>query len=313
MAYGRPRRTVAIHEAGHAVAAILHNIAFKHVTIVPTDIGASPDGARCRPLDGHVKLKPVPARFSAVETKDSPASLDFWHRRLIVVLAGPAAHKKLHPRAHWLGYAIGDIGEADHVIRDIQQCDGPVVNAHYKYIQTLPTACIENNWKEIEAVAAVLIEHGTLSEDQARNAMNKSRDCIAAFLAADFPQANRLTIHILAAVAEHEAQMISDRTRAALAAAKARGVRLGGFRNRAGTCNDLARAWAARTDEAVRRAIDLRTTIQEIQNNGAHSLCAIAYELNQRGISAPRGGFWRATQVKRVLSRLATAGPVLAS
>jgi DNA invertase Pin-like site-specific DNA recombinase len=126
------------------------------------------------------------------------------------------------------------------------------------------------------------------------------------FEATDFPQANRLTIHILSAVAEHEARMISDRTRAALAAAKARGVPLGGWRGRAGTCNDLARARATRTDKAVRRASDLSTTIQEIQQNGAQSFCAVAYALNQRGITAPRGGVWRAAQVKRVLSRLAT-------
>jgi DNA invertase Pin-like site-specific DNA recombinase len=131
------------------------------------------------------------------------------------------------------------------------------------------------------------------------------------FEAVDFPQANRLTIHILAAVAEHEARMISDRTRSALAAAKARGVRLGGFRSRAGTCNDLARARAARTDKAVQRASDLRGTILEIQNSGAHSLCGVASGLNQRGITAPRGGNWCSAQVKRVLSRLTTAGPIL--
>jgi hypothetical protein len=167
----RARRTVAIHEAGHAVAAILHDIAFKHVTIVPTDSDSSG-----RPCDGHVKLKPVPARYGAEETKDSPASLDFWHRRLIVVLAGPAAHKKLHPHAHWFGYAVADMGEADHVIRAIHQCDAsPVTRAHYNYIEALATACVENNWKEIEAVAAALIEHGTLSEDQIREAMLDAR------------------------------------------------------------------------------------------------------------------------------------------
>jgi len=171
--------------------------------------------------------------------------------------------------------------------------------------------------KLAEALAACRLHRATLIiaklDRLARNVafVSNLMESGVEFEAVDFPQANRLTIHILSAVAEHEARMISDRTRAALAAAKARGVRLGGFRNRAGTCNDLARARAARTDKAVRRASDLRTTILEIQNGGAQSLCAVASGLNQRGITAPRGGAWHAAQVKRVLSQLATTGLVL--
>jgi len=168
-----------------------------------------------------------------------------------------------------------------------------------------------------EALAACRLHRATLIiaklDRLARNVAFVSRlmDSDVEFEAVDFPTANRLTIHILAAVAENEARMISERTRIALAAAKARGARLGGFRGRAGTCNDLARARAARTDKAVRRASDLRTTILEIQSNGAQSLGAVASGLNQRGITAPQGGNWSRSQVRRVLSRLAATGPVL--
>lgn len=124
------------------------------------------------------------------------------------------------------------------------------------------------------------------------------------FTAADFPQANRLTVHILAAVAEHEARAISDRTKAALTVAKARGVVLGGFRGRAGTAADLERARAARTAEANQRAVDLQSTITTLQREGIKSLGGIAQALNDQHITTPRGGVWSAVQVRRVLDRL---------
>ncbi|MBR1235193.1 recombinase family protein [Bradyrhizobium sp. AUGA SZCCT0182] len=124
------------------------------------------------------------------------------------------------------------------------------------------------------------------------------------FSACDFPQANRLTIHILAAVAEHEAKMISERTKAALAAAKARGTVLGGFRGRAGTCTDLAKARAIRAAKADCRAFDLAPTIRQLWSEGARSLRAIADGLNSKGITACRGGAWSAAQVRNVQKRI---------
>jgi DNA invertase Pin-like site-specific DNA recombinase len=123
------------------------------------------------------------------------------------------------------------------------------------------------------------------------------------FQACDFPSANRPTIHILSAVAEHEARMISERTRAALAAAKARGTALGGFRGRAGTCTDLEEARAVRTAKADTRAADLVPTIRQLRSEGAQSLRAIAAGLNSKGIPACRGGLWSAAQVRRLHKR----------
>jgi DNA invertase Pin-like site-specific DNA recombinase len=125
------------------------------------------------------------------------------------------------------------------------------------------------------------------------------------FTAVDFPQANRLTIHILAAVAEHEAAMISARTKAALGAAKARGVVLGGDR---GNIAALARVGAKvsaakRSAKASNRAHDLLPVIRSAQASGASSLRQIADVLNERGIKTARGGDWSAVQVQRVLSR----------
>jgi DNA invertase Pin-like site-specific DNA recombinase len=123
------------------------------------------------------------------------------------------------------------------------------------------------------------------------------------FVAVDMPQANRFVVHILAAVAEQEAEAISRRTRAALAAAKARGTKLGGRRMSAERFAEIgAAARNLRMEKAAGRRLQLLPVIGEIQARGASSLRAIAAELNARGIETPRGGEWSAVQVQRVLS-----------
>jgi len=125
------------------------------------------------------------------------------------------------------------------------------------------------------------------------------------FVACDFPEANRLTVHILAAVAEHEREMISVRTKAALAAAKARGQRLGNPRNLKHHDEGRAKGCAVVRANAAERARDLLPTIEAAQSAGATSLRQLAVFLNGRGIPTARGGAWSANQVRRVLARLA--------
>src|ERR1700733_2493251 len=111
------------------------------------------------------------------------------------------------------------------------------------------------------------------------------------FVAVDMPQANRFVVHILAAVAEQEAEAISKRTKAALAAAKARGTRLGGRRVSAERWAEIrVAAGVARSNEADQRAaLKVLPVIHELQDAGATSLRQIAAGLNERNITTPRG------------------------
>ena len=129
----------------------------------------------------------------------------------------------------------------------------------------------------------------------------------ARFVAADMPDANDMTVGVMALVAQQEREAISARTKAALAAAKARGARLGGNRGHKLPSRRAARISAqVRTERALQRATDVRRAIEEARAFGAVSLRQIAAALSSRQIRTPRGSLnWSAAQVKAVLDRTA--------
>ncbi len=128
------------------------------------------------------------------------------------------------------------------------------------------------------------------------------------FVACDNPFATRLTIHILAAVAEHEREQISQRTKAALAAAKTRGVKLGNPNLRPGNGSRASAkaARAARTRRSNEHADDVSPYIDEALAAGCKTLGDLSRALTARGIPTPGGQIklWRSEQVRRVLRRL---------
>ena len=126
------------------------------------------------------------------------------------------------------------------------------------------------------------------------------RDAGVEFVCADMPQANRLTIGIMALVAEEEARAISARTKAALAAAKKRGTKLGGWRGGPKVAPGLG--VAARQKRADAFAASVVPTVRELRGNG-FSLRRIATELEARGIRTAAGGRWAAAAVNAVLAR----------
>jgi DNA invertase Pin-like site-specific DNA recombinase len=119
------------------------------------------------------------------------------------------------------------------------------------------------------------------------------------FIAVDNPHANKLTIHILAAVAQHEREIISARTSAALKAAKARGKRLGNPK----LSEARRHAAIARREKADQYSANIMPLIREIHASGVKSLRGVARALAARGIPTVRGGSWTPVQVSAILER----------
>jgi DNA invertase Pin-like site-specific DNA recombinase len=118
------------------------------------------------------------------------------------------------------------------------------------------------------------------------------------FVAVDMPEANRLTIHILAGVAEHEREMISKRTKNALQAAKSRGVRLGN----PDPIPAARLAVTALKEQTEQFHAAVRPLIQNLRLQG-YALAKIADELNNRNVQTARGGLWYPTTVRNILGK----------
>jgi DNA invertase Pin-like site-specific DNA recombinase len=120
------------------------------------------------------------------------------------------------------------------------------------------------------------------------------------FVACDIPEATNLSVHIFSAMAEYEAKAISDRTKAALAALKARGVKLGNPRWRESV--GLAAKAKKLTAQAPAPAVLLM--IHKHRKDGM-ALKAIADQLNALGIKTPQGSVWHPMTVQRALAHTA--------
>jgi DNA invertase Pin-like site-specific DNA recombinase len=115
--------------------------------------------------------------------------------------------------------------------------------------------------------------------------------------------ADPFMLHLYAALAEKERRLISERTKAALAAKKAQGTKLGNPRNLA-TAGALGRA--AQASCADQFAVGILPLVATIQSSGATTLEGITRALNERGIRSARGTRWRASSVANLLARSRT-------
>jgi DNA invertase Pin-like site-specific DNA recombinase len=120
------------------------------------------------------------------------------------------------------------------------------------------------------------------------------------FVAADMPEANKFVLHIIASVAEYEREQISARTKAALAAAKARGVKLGTY---------SAILAKRRIEEATSYASSVEFELKDVLASGARTLREIANGLNAQAVPTREGGMWWPSNTARLMSRLGIVSP----
>ena len=191
---------------------------------------------------------------------------------------------------------------------------GADILARFTEVESGKTA----NWTELTAATQfVRLTGATLViaklDRLSRNAafLLTLRDSGVRFMAVDMPEANDLTVGMLALVAQAEREAVSQRTKGALAVAKARGVKLGNPNGAAAIRRAGKGAVALRTAvarNADRFAEELAPVIRAIRAEGHVSLRVLASELNRRGMRSRRGRQWQVSNARNLLGRLAGAG-----
>jgi DNA invertase Pin-like site-specific DNA recombinase len=154
------------------------------------------------------------------------------------------------------------------------------------------------------SVVVAKVDRLTRSSSFLNKLLDANVDCRFADLPKIEGAIGRFLLQQMVSVAELEAGMISTRTKAALASAKRRGTKLGGYRGVKPTAKACTMAQEAIQARVAARAADIAPMIKGLQARGATSLRAIAAGLNEAGIETERGGPWSATQVMRTLARL---------
>jgi DNA invertase Pin-like site-specific DNA recombinase len=124
------------------------------------------------------------------------------------------------------------------------------------------------------------------------------------FVACDMPDMNETVVGIMAVIAQSERKAISTRTKAALAAAKARGVRLGNPALQAGSETTARVASRAAQKVAKDRAEELRDVLDDARSKGCKTLQAVADHMNGKGFPTPRGGRWVPASVARLVAQI---------
>jgi hypothetical protein len=157
-----PLRVVAIHEAGHAVAAFWLNVRIKHVTIVPAEDSL-----------GHVHRRAVQFGRDGL-FDDSPRGVDRAERHIMVCFAGQIAQRKHAPRSKWRVDGHADQEVAGALFTHIDHPDKKVRNLQISLLWRRTECLVDTHWKGIQAVADALLKHKTLDAQGVRAAIDRT-------------------------------------------------------------------------------------------------------------------------------------------